>query len=113
MSLAIHLVYGRAYVGSIAPARWLAAAFFLRGMGKMLTAGVRGLGLPNLSIPADGVALAVSMLSLVIFITRWGLDGAAWAVGLTSCVSIIYLLYLGKYNAGLRFGRILILPGFD
>lgn len=93
---AIRLVYGRAFDAARLPARILLMAFFLRGLARILTAGLRGLGLPRLSVPADAAVLAVSAVVMPLMILRWGLLGAAWAAALGSAFAVGSLGFLAR-----------------
>lgn len=103
----IRLCYGVAYAPSIIPAQLLAVAMFLSGLGQMIISGFRGLGMPRAALWGNLLGLAVVAFLLPMFLSRWGLVGAAAASFVSSAITVLTFVYLIHSQAGISLREIL------
>lgn len=107
----IRMCYGSAYVPSIIPAQLLTLSMFLNGLGQMIIAGFRGLGMPRAALWGNLLGLAVVGLLLPTFLSRWGLVGAAAASLISSAITVLAFVYLIRSRAGISL-REMMKPEF-
>ena len=76
---ALPLLFGERFDASIPAALILVAAAAVSSINTVLEEGVRGLGRPVVAFYAEVVGLAVTIITLALFLPRFGIIGAALA----------------------------------
>ena len=72
----IPLVFGTGFQESVYPATVLLIGTVLFGCNYVLANGLRGLGFPQLPSLAEIIALCVTVVGLVLFLSDYGMMGA-------------------------------------
>jgi O-antigen/teichoic acid export membrane protein len=110
--LAIHLLFGTAFSGSIPSALILVPAAGILGINFALQEGLRGLGYPYAVLQAELAGLVVTAIALATMLRPLGIAGAAFASLFGYSTVAISLLISAK-----RIARIsplsLVLPRLD
>ncbi|MGI8558334.1 MAG: lipopolysaccharide biosynthesis protein [Solirubrobacteraceae bacterium] len=88
----ITTLFGRSYASSAQLTRILLIGALFIGLRRVLTDGARGAGHPTLGTLAELVSLGCLLPALALLVASDGVQGAAWAVVLSSVVGLLFLL---------------------
>jgi O-antigen/teichoic acid export membrane protein len=92
----IRLLYGSTYTAAVSALRILVIEVVLSGLSYILSQAFMALGRPGIVTVLQGVGLAVSVPLMLLWIPRFGIAGAAFALLCSTTVRLLLLL------AGLR-----------
>jgi len=82
-SLLVPVIFGGAWRGAVGPLVALAVYAACRSLGAGANDVYKALGRPGVSVVLSCVRLGV-LVPALIFATRWGIEGVAWAQAITS-----------------------------
>lgn len=98
----IDLVFGAPFAGAAEPLRWMLPGLVAAGFGSVLNTKLAGQGYPAITIWAPAVALAANVGLNLLWIPRYGLQGAALS---TSAAYVLWAVVVT-----LAYRRITALP---
>jgi len=97
-------VYGPAFAAAAAISQILVPGFLLRGGSLMLVAILRGSGTPLRASVGQIIGLLVLFTLLPIGISKFGPEGAAWAVTISAAAGFIWLLVTALKYGHMSYG---------
>jgi O-antigen/teichoic acid export membrane protein len=89
----ISTFFGGAFLQASSAARVLLLATVILGANRVLSAGIKANNLPLVPGIAEGIAVVMTVISLVVLLPRLGIMGAAIASLLAYSTSFAYLLW--------------------
>jgi O-antigen/teichoic acid export membrane protein len=89
----IRLVFSRAFDGAYTPLLWLLPGTLVFAVGTVIAHDTAGRGHPGYNSASAAVGLALTIPLAVIFIHRWGADGAAIASTISYTVTTVVILF--------------------
>jgi O-antigen/teichoic acid export membrane protein len=87
----VRIVFGESYAPAAAPLRILAGGSLLVFSTWILHAAAISINLDRRLFVTTTIGLSVNVALNVLFIPRWGIDGAAWATVLAEAVTVALL----------------------
>jgi len=91
-------IYGAAFQGAVVPLQILIVGTFLLMFGNTLSSILIGIGKPKLSGMLMAGAATQYIVSLLIFVPLFGLDGAAFSLTLTGVTSLVLIPIFVKHH---------------
>jgi len=96
------LLFGDAFIPSIPAARILVFAGVISGMNNVMSAGLKGCGMPLVSTLGEVITLIATLFFLSVLIPKYQIYGAALASFFSYSVGFICLCWLVRLNLGLK-----------
>lgn len=106
--LAIPLLFGKAFAGSVVPGVLLVFAAAILGMNIVLEEGLRGLGLTASVFWGEAAGLTLTAASLLVLLRPLGILGAAVASIVGYTATAIYLLTSVNRRVGVTFADLMV-----
>ena len=85
----VRVIYGERYVDAVPTLRLLAALLPLHGANAALGQAMQAAHLQNALLGMTVLAVVSNLLANLCFVGRWGIEGAAIALGLSSALSLV------------------------
>jgi O-antigen/teichoic acid export membrane protein len=109
-SIAVRVVYGASFDGSVAPLRILLVGAVFYAAAGVLFAGLYALNRPFTAAIAQISAAVVTVVGLLVFLRRDGIAAAATVSTVAYCVVFLLTLVFYRRAAGLRWGDLVLRP---
>jgi len=105
----IPLLYSDNFLGSVRPFRILIIGALLISGWQILANDLGGRGRPILGTYPIGVATGLNVILNILWIPRWGIEGAAWATVVSCLAMFLITVFIYSRVSGNRI-RNIILP---
>jgi O-antigen/teichoic acid export membrane protein len=108
--LAVHLVYGSDFAGSVGPLRILLIGTVLYAGAAVICSGLYAANRPFTAALAQGTAAAVTVVGLLLFLRRGGIEAAATVSTVAYGLVFVIALLLYRRTAGLTWRELVPAP---